>query len=454
MKTIATLLAAVFLPFFSFGQAAPDFTITASDGNTHQLYADYLDQGKTVVIEMMFTTCPPCNAFAPWLAPLDEKWGNGQYDVQFFSLSTQHFDTNASVGNWLSSHGVSFPGAGKDGGALTALQPYLDGQFGPFFGTPAFIVIAPDGSVNFNVGFGLTGQAKADAISAAIAATGAQLPPVDVHVKGTVTMPNGKPIGNITVTLLDADDQPLLTSDKLDFHANLTPGETYRIEIEKIDSLPNGTTTFDLVLITRHILAVDTLDFWQFTAADLNGSNTISTLDLISLKKWILGIIFIQPSWIFLNADCAPPTSNCDLAFTIQPGDTLVELSVFGVKMGDVNYSTNPNFAPGDLPSEKLVLPGHGYSVLSPGQPALLTLRFADLPAGAQQPVLVLDARQAQAISLNHSLQVLATSSDGNRTYIHLKADPNVPASQPALLVEFTPETSAPAKDFIEWKKE
>ncbi|GAB4245203.1 MAG: hypothetical protein Kow0027_05360 [Saprospiraceae bacterium] len=353
MKALLSLLLFFFASQLC-AQQAPDFTITASDGQSHTLYADYLDNGKTVVIEMMFTTCPPCNSFAPFMEPLNEKWGGGQHDVVFFSLSTQNFDDNADVGNWLANHGATFPGAGKDGGALEALQPYLDGQFGPYFGTPAFIVIAPDGTVNFNVGFGQLGQAKADAISDAIAATGAQLPPVNVHVTGTVTTPDGTPIGSTTFTVKQ-DADTILTANQLDFYMDATPGLVYSVIPEKLDSLPNGVTTFDMVLIAKHILAVDTLDFWQILAADINNSSSVSTLDMVTLRKWILGQIFIQPSWVFYNSACDPAIpGSCAIEFSVQPGDTLVTLSIYGVKKGDVNYSANPGFGNDSPPSDKL----------------------------------------------------------------------------------------------------
>lgn len=367
-------------------QQAPDFTVTASDGFTHTLYQDYLDQGKTVVIEMMFTTCPPCNSFAPFMEPLNEKWGSGDFDVNFICLSTQHFDTNSSVGTWLDNHGVSFPGAGKDGGALDALQPYLDGQFGPFFGTPAFIVIAPDGEVNFNVGFGLLGQAKADTISAAIAATGAQLPPVNVHVTGTVTMPNGTPIGNTTFTVKQ-DNNLVLTANQLDFYMDATPGLDYDVFPEKLDSLPNGVTTFDMVLITKHILAVDTFNFWQTLAADINSSGSITAFDLVDLRKWILGLIYIQPSWIFLSSNCDPMVpESCPINFTVTPEDTLVNLSIYGVKKGDVNYSANPGLNPDIPPSEKLT-----QLLVSndPEEYPTISLKAKDLTPGIWNEILI-----------------------------------------------------------------
>src|SRR5690349_5737231 len=70
-----------------FAQPAPDFTITDSHGAQHHLYADYLNQGKSVMIKIFFTTCPPCNSIAPLMEPLYQEWGAGDYDVEFFELS-------------------------------------------------------------------------------------------------------------------------------------------------------------------------------------------------------------------------------------------------------------------------------------------------------------------------------------------------------------------------------
>jgi thiol-disulfide isomerase/thioredoxin len=156
-------------------QLAPDFTITDSDGQEHTLYADYLNQGKTVLIEVFFTTCPPCNAFAPHMEPMYMEWGSGQYDVEFFDLSNKSFDTDALVNAYTANHGHTYPAAGVDGGSLQAVAPYQSGTFGPFFGTPTFIVIAPDGTVQFDIKGSNSTQTVA-MIHAAIAATGAEMP--------------------------------------------------------------------------------------------------------------------------------------------------------------------------------------------------------------------------------------------------------------------------------------
>src|SRR6188474_978242 len=135
----------------SFGQQAPDFTVTDTDGQVHHLYADYLNQGKTVMIKIFFTTCPPCNSIAPLMEPFYQEWGAGNNDVEFFEMSDKTFDVNSLVEAYSQNYNETFPAISMQGGSIAAVQPYKSGQFGQWFGTPTFIVIAPNGSVQFDV---------------------------------------------------------------------------------------------------------------------------------------------------------------------------------------------------------------------------------------------------------------------------------------------------------------
>lgn len=83
-------------------------------------------------------------------------------------------------------------------------------------------------------------------------------------------------------------------------------GNDYTITPSK-DTLPlNGVTTFDLVLIRKHILGVDTLDTpYKIIAADINNSGAVSTFDIVEIRKLILVINTAFPnntSWRFVDA--------------------------------------------------------------------------------------------------------------------------------------------------------
>ena len=155
------------------GQTAPNFTVTDSWGNTHRLYEDYLDQGTTVVLKIFFVACPPCNTIAPHLEPLYQEWGGGEGDVEFIELSILQGDSDTEVNAYKASHQTTYPAAGGQGNSVPATAPYTSGEFGLWTGTPTFVVIAPDRTLDYDVyGFGIDGTIAA--IDAAIAATGAQ----------------------------------------------------------------------------------------------------------------------------------------------------------------------------------------------------------------------------------------------------------------------------------------
>ncbi len=159
------------LSFVSYGQSAPNFTITTHDGNTHTLY-DYLDQGHSVVLDIMFVNCIHCQTFSPYLENLYQDWGAGNADVQFFSVSP--YDVNTQIATFDNTYGVTYPGAGTDGGSQDVIDTYWDpaSPFGEFSSFPTIIIIAPDRSVNFDVK-GANNQATIDLMAEIFATNGA-----------------------------------------------------------------------------------------------------------------------------------------------------------------------------------------------------------------------------------------------------------------------------------------
>lgn len=334
-------------------QPAPDFAITDSGGQTHELYADHLNEGKTVVLKLFFTYCPPCNAMAPMLEPFYQSWGGGHGDVEMISLSILTSDLNADVANYKSTHGLTFPGAGGDGGSVAAAQPYTSGTYGTFFGTPTFVVIAPDGTVTFDPRGGSM-QATLDSVSVAIANTGANMSLALYNNSGSIRNEDNQGLDDVEIITPNLTiGPPAPQSNPTGYYgvsALLDTEETYTLSAANDDDdYLNGVSTLDQILISRHILGVDTLDSpYKRLAADVDRNEKITTLDVIFLRRLILSIdleLAEQPPWIYVRSDYVfdhPDRPFGEVYFedatyyTLDPDD-LVPLNFIGVKIGDVN---------------------------------------------------------------------------------------------------------------------
>lgn len=339
--------------FISIAQPpAPDFTVTDSDGVEHKLYEDYLNQGKTVVIDLFFTYCPPCIELAPYVEPLYEEWGSGQGDVEFIGLSVQSDDTNADVAIFKTTYDVSYPGVGVDGGAIAAITPFYSGDWGAFEGVPTFVVIAPDGTVNFDPdGNGPVGTVVA--IDEAIKLTGARKP---YDISGMVTMPGGTGIGAFELIIDGQNYVPdnIEPSGHFEMNVLLRPDSVYSVSVFKDGNYGNGLTTFDLIKIRKHILGIDNFDAaWKYLAADGNKSGAVSTADLIGLTKLVLAVsdnLTMNNSWGFLRSDYEFITPENPFEETYQGNAATYQfvagsetvLNFNGFKIGDMNESANP----------------------------------------------------------------------------------------------------------------
>lgn len=342
---------------------APDFTVTDIDGQVHHLYTDYLNQGKTIMLEVFYTTCPPCNSIAPLLEPLYQEWGAGDYDVEFFELTDKNSDTNPLVAAFHAQYSATFPAVSKDGGSLDAVQPYKNGSFGSWSGTPTFIVIAPNGTVQYNVD-GLNNQATIDAIDAALSATGAVKPmqgETPVSVTGQVQFLDGNSgVGEAYVQIIDANNT-VISQDTTDanggFSLSVLLSEVqadWQVKVIKEGNPTNGVSALDLVRLQKHLLFIDPLTSpLAKLASDANGSGTISSLDIVTMLKLLLGKITNFPdqqSWITIPADTdfGPPAFHPPViqSYTIPVQDILDGLRqpVFiAIKKGDVNGTAIPN---------------------------------------------------------------------------------------------------------------
>ncbi len=140
---------------------------------------------------------------------------------------------------------------------------------------------------------------------------------------------------------------------------SLTLNRNYTVKPSLNRGFLNGITTFDLVLISKHILNVQPFDSpYKIIAADVNNSKTLSTIDLIQLRKLILGVDLSfqsNESWRFVSSSFVFPDPNnpWKTAFpeevSFNPIDGHKRADFIGIKIGDVNGSAQINgpVAPG-----------------------------------------------------------------------------------------------------------
>ena len=158
---------------------------------------------------------------------------------------------------------------------------------------------------------------------------------------------------------------------------NSVTSGNYVLKASMDDQVLNGVSTLDLVLIQRHVLGLATLDSpYKIIAADADNSGTVTAIDLLTLRKLILGVSNEFPngqlSWRF-------PIQNQPFtdAFKPFPYEESVEIfsltsdmndqNFMGVKIGDVNLSA------------VLSAKGNSTEIESRGQ-TLLTLEIDEAP--------------------------------------------------------------------------
>lgn len=122
-----------------------DFTITDTEGNVLNLY-ETLAEGKTVFLDLFFTTCGYCISYTPIIEEIYQNYGAGEGDVVFWAISPS--DGNAAIETYKETHNVTNPCAGTDGGGPAAIDLITAGQ--NFLGYPTYCVVCPDKTLHFD----------------------------------------------------------------------------------------------------------------------------------------------------------------------------------------------------------------------------------------------------------------------------------------------------------------
>jgi hypothetical protein len=123
--------------------------------------------------------------------------------------------------------------------------------------------------------------------------------------------------------------------------------QNLRVTPYKNDHPLNGVSTFDLVLISKHILGIEPLNSpYKIIAADANKSNSVTSIDIVELRRLILGIYDSLPnitSWRFVDKYYVFPNplnpfeaSFNEISFYTDTPNKY-DVNFVAVKVGDVN---------------------------------------------------------------------------------------------------------------------
>lgn len=129
--------------------------------------------------------------------------------------------------------------------------------------------------------------------------------------------------------------------------ANLPFFGGFTIQADLKDNPLNGVSTLDMILINKHILGIEPFDEpWKAVAADVNFSKSITTFDIIEIRKLILGVSTNfpnSPSWRFMPSYHSFSTPNplaTPVPFSVPVSSMPVKF--YGIKIGDVNCNATP----------------------------------------------------------------------------------------------------------------
>jgi hypothetical protein len=173
-----------------------------------------------------------------------------------------------------------------------------------------------------------------------------------VTISGRVTTAETSvPMQGVAVILTGTTNDLAMTDSDGNYQFIVPSGGTYSVRPFANANLLNGVSTYDLVVIYKHIIGEELLNSpYKIIAADINASGSVSLDDTTALRSIILGIFTELPdgqSWRFVPADYVFPDPQNPFPFPANSSFTNLTANVanvdfLGIKIGDVNNTAIP----------------------------------------------------------------------------------------------------------------
>ena len=213
-------------------------------------------------------------------------------------------------------------------------------------------------------------------------------------ISGNIATVNGTYVTDVEVHLSYEDRNPYRTKTDGGFQfLDLPTTNEYTVTPRKDFNPLNGVSTFDLLIMRKHILQLEEIiSPDQLIAADINRSGTITSFDMVELRKLILNIYDTYPnntSWRFVPADYEFPVNNplsVDFPESILVDKNVAEMvnmAFVAIKIGDLNDSAVSSGLQESISrsnEEAITLQTKDYS-FEAGSQVILAFSFKDIKA-------------------------------------------------------------------------
>ncbi len=169
-------------------------------------------------------------------------------------------------------------------------------------------------------------------------------------ISGKIATVNGASVMDVEVHLSYEDRSPYMTKIDGGFQfLDLPKTNEYTVTPRKDFNSLNGVSTYDLLIMRKHILKLEQINSpYQLIAADINRSGTITSFDMVELRKLILNIYDAYPrntAWRFVPADHEFPIVNPlsegfpESILVNKDTEEMVNMEFVAIKIGDLNGS-------------------------------------------------------------------------------------------------------------------
>ena len=168
-----------------------------------------------------------------------------------------------------------------------------------------------------------------------------------VNVNGIISTETEQVVENVQVSLQGGNAEVYTDSFGAYAFPAMGTGGDYIVDPADNSAPLDGISTLDLVMIQRHILGVEELNSpYKIIAADVNANNVVDGVDLVELRKLILGVYTELPeneSWRFVdkgyvfNDALSPLDENFSEDYQISNLGQNMTIDFVAIKVGDVD---------------------------------------------------------------------------------------------------------------------